>query len=573
MSPSLNITKYINTQTLQQIQDGFTKVTGLETIIYDNDGNALTNPTRPDDLPELENHFKNESENDQQPPTDPAQHHNTMIDALTCDQHGTQLTVPIRIAEHEIGNITLTGRVFCQNTKNTFNGSQTPCQDTQSQEYSTAVISFVYLMADMISRLCEQGQALSVQLAESQTLYRLSTLMAGQRTLKHILATLAKEITQTMQAKACTIKLLNEDTGMLETAGTFGLSDEYLSTKTASSPENFGKIDIASMEGEVVYVEDMCQDPRVLYPEDGCREGLASILSAGMVYRGKTIGVIRVYTGTIQQFSQAHHHLLKALGQLAAAAIWNAELDSFRRNSEHIARQVELAVDVQRTLLPQDVPEYESLEVAGRYEPSFELSGDFYDFIPLESSLGVVVGDVVGKGVAAGLLMASVRASLRAHIEDIYDIDEVMRRVNVAMHRDTSDFQFTTVFYCAIHTKTKRMTYSSAGHDPGFLIRNGEIRELRSSGLPLGIDAKSTYELVLIDLEPDDIVLLYTDGVSDAENFDKQRFTRDRIKQSVLRYTDMTAKQIVDNVYWDVNRFIGLNKRSDDMTLVAIRIH
>lgn len=560
MNTHSDISQFLPMKTLQQIQDGFAAVTGHQISIVDNSGNIITRPTSADTV---------------------EQYHHQLAETLPHTAADNALKIPIRLSDQTLGYILLSGNKICESESAVHNGAHVtnihnafeqlidPNHKLDPCSPEAGLISFLHLMSSMISQLCNQSQALSIQLTEMKTLYQISTIMAGQRDLKKSLQTLACEVTHTMNAKACTIKLYNSDTGLLEPAGTYGLSDDYLATKTATTPETRGEIDIETMNGNVVYVEDMTKDPRVLHPEDGTREGLKSILSAGMVYRGKTVGVIRVYTAEVRKFTPAQGHLLKALGQLAAAASWNAELDAFRRKSEHIARQVELAVDVQRTLLPTDVPDYENISVAGRYEPSFELSGDFYDFIPLEESLGIIVGDVVGKGVAAGLIMASVRASLRAHIEDIYDIDDVMKRVNLAMCRDTHDYQFATVFYCTIDTKTRRMTYCSAGHDPGLLIRDGKVKQLPSSGLPLGIDGDNNYEKIIIDLKPGDRILLYTDGVTDAANYEQQRFGRDRLIESALRFSDLNAKQLIDNITWDVNRFTGLNQRGDDMTLVA----
>lgn len=564
MQQPLKISDHLTPFALQQIQDGFANVTGLEVLIFDPEGNQLAEPTNGKRVRER---------------------HEALMRSFADRPQNQKVAVPIHIADQLVGRIVLTGNSFCEFLDNNTNkllipGMPTPdCQDANQDlnnktfPHSASVVSLLYLLADIIGRLCEQGQAMSIQLMEMQTLYRISTLMSGKRDLDNVLQTLAREITLTMQAKACTIKLLNKDTRMLESLGAYGLSDAYLSNKEALSPENYGQIDIAAMKGDVVYVEDMKTDPRVLDPQEGVREGLTSVLSAGMLYRGQTIGVIRVYTEETRKFTETQCNLLKALGQLAAGAIWNVELDQIRRRTEHIERQVKLAVDVQRTLLPTDFPNYESIGVAGRYEPSYELSGDFYDFIPLESSLGIIVGDVVGKGVAAALMMASVRASLRAHIEDVYDIDDVMARVNNAMCRDTHDYQFATVFYCTIDTKTLRMTYASAGHDPGFLIRNNKIIELNSTGLPLGIIQDSDYEKVIIDLKPEDRILLYSDGAPDAANFEGEQYGRKRLKESALRHANLNARQLAGNIHWDINRFIGLNHRADDTTLVTVRVY
>ncbi|MBX3361984.1 MAG: serine/threonine-protein phosphatase, partial [Phycisphaeraceae bacterium] len=136
----------------------------------------------------------------------------------------------------------------------------------------------------------------------------------------------------------------------------------------------------------------------------------------------------------------------------------------------------------------------------------------------------MVVGDVVGKGIAAALLMSHVRATLRAHVQDVYHIDEVMRRVNRALCRDTLESEFASAWYGVVDPQSLRLTYVSAGHEPPFLIRRAtpgtppDVTELRGGGLVLGIDAAESYERIPFQLQKGDIVVAYTDGLMDVRN-------------------------------------------------------
>lgn len=555
--PRDHLTDYLNGSALQRIQDRFVDVTGLEAVVLDAEGHRVTRPSRP------------------RRPTE-----------RVASEHGTT-TAHIAVDGRRLGSLVLTGRVFAAVpvvvATAQHAGEHLPLEpsgiallDDRFDELSRRAegicspSALLQLIADTISQLCRQGQAARQRVREMATLYDLSNLLAVQRDLKQVLTIVAREAVKVMRAKAASIRLIDEANDALQLAAVHGVSDQYL-TK-GPTLERISEIDREAMTGKVVYVPDMAADPRVLYPQDAVREGLTSILCAGMVYRGKSIGVMRIYTAKRRRFTKEQKNLLLALAQLAGAAIRNAELDAERARSERIARQIEFAADVQRYLLPRQPPQFDQFDVAGRYEPSFELSGDFFDFIPLQSSLGVAVGDVVGKGVAAGLLMASVRASMRAHIEDIYHIEQVMARVNDALCRDTRDFQFATVFYATIDAATLRMTCCSAGHDPALLLRGGGFIELNANGMALGIDPAQTYEKAVIDLHPGDVLLIYTDGVTDAMNFQGERFGLRRVKEAMIDAAGLGARQIVDHVYWQINRFIGLNRRSDDLTLVAVKV-
>jgi serine phosphatase RsbU (regulator of sigma subunit) len=317
----------------------------------------------------------------------------------------------------------------------------------------------------------------------------------------------------------------------------------------------------------------MATDPRALYPEDARRENLASFLVAGMAYRGQAIGVLRAYSSEIREFTDDEKNVLHAVAQLAAAAVHSAQQVKAQSEGRRIQRQVKLAADVQRQMLPESDPSGPKYEIAGLYDPCFELGGDFYDFIELEDhNVGIILGDVVGKGVGASLLMASVRASLRAHAEDVYDLDDVMSRVNRALYRDTLDSQFATVFYGTIDTKTLRLTYSSAGHEPSFLWRDGQITELQTGGMALGIDPTQAFDKGIEHLRPGDILLFYSDGVTDAFHFSGERFGRERLEAALNASCHMSAREIGNHVLWEVRRFMGLNDQTDDMTLVVVKI-
>ena len=218
------------------------------------------------------------------------------------------------------------------------------------------------------------------------------------------------------------------------------------------------------------------------------------------------------------------------------------------------------------------MPNVPGLDIAARYVPSLELSGDFYDFIEMEGRLGVCVGDVVGKGVAASLLMASVRASLRAYAQDMYDLDEIMSRVNIAMTRDTLDKEFATLFYGVYDPGTRRLAYANAGHEPPLLARDGQIIPLDVGGMIVGVDPTQKYKKALVTLSAGDMLVIYTDGLMDALNFDQKRFGRQRVYEALQQAVSMPAQNAVHHLLWEMRRFVGLNRASDDTTIVVMKI-
>lgn len=554
----------LNLAALQEIQDGYTAVTGLEAQFVDAGGNPVTQPSQCERLTQRREMLLRELEG----PLD------------------RRFEAPIIADGERLGAIVLTGQVMnevCQQhiAEAEALADRFAIDPTHREEFINAAqqlgasrqseaVRFVYLLADAIAEVCRQNVEQKQRVEELGTLYRLSTLLAEQRDLQQVLDTVARESAEVLEVKAASIRLIDTSGTELVPKAVYNLSQEYLDKGPILLERS--RIDQKALAGDVVYVHDMATDERTLYPDDARREGLASILCAGLTYRGKKIGVIRIYSAEPRKFSDFERHLLNAIGQLAAAAIDNARLARERREAQRVQRQVELAADVQRRLLPTEPPISDVVEVAGRYEPCFELGGDFYDFLTFENSVGMILGDVVGKGVAASLLMATVRAALRAHAEDTYDLDAIMAKVNAGLARDTGDNEFATVFYGTLDTTTLRLTYASAGHDPALLLRDGQFIELTEGGMVLGVDPNAHYEKGLLDLRPGDVLLAYTDGVTDATNFNEEKFGRDRIRQAVRYAADGSAQDIVNHILWEVRRFVGLHQAADDMTLLAAKV-
>jgi phosphoserine phosphatase RsbU/P len=296
------------------------------------------------------------------------------------------------------------------------------------------------------------------------------------------------------------------------------------------------------------------------------------MLSVGMRYKGKPVGVLRVYTDHEQRFSPLRIDLMKAVAAQAAAAIENTRLIEESREREALEKQVQLAADVQQRMIPREPPSVPGVDLASVYVPCYTLGGDFYDFIPLpDDNLGLCVADVSGKGVPASLTMASVRAFLRAQVDNVYYLYEVIRRINVMLCRDTKPGEFVTLFYGVLNARTRRFTYCNAGHPPALLLRNGQVSELPSDGMVLGVSPDEPYAQSFIDLMKDDILLLYTDGVADGMNFAKETFGRQRVADAFRRGGD-TAETVAQNILWELRKFVGMAKRTDDITMIVAKI-
>ena len=567
--PRLDLTEFLDVATLQQIQEGFTALTRLVTTIRDSDGHPLVGTA--------------EGEVQQGPTA------TEILDQLIIDQDlegQDTLVAPITVKGHELGTISIGSPAPRTNhspdLKKLYDLAakwNLPADRLETLlaaalracgPNKAAAAQFLSLMANSMARTCYDEYELRRRVEELSALYDISTLLVSARNLDEVLKNAARSAAQALNAKAASIRLLNETGNELVLKAVYNLSDAYLT----KGPIVVKDSDLfrQTLDQGATYVQDMATDPRILYPQDARREGLVSVLNVAMVYKSKPIGVIRLYTESRRVFLPHEIEMLRAVGQLLATAIENARLDMEQIELQRTQRHLRLAADVQRRMLPESPPRVPPFDVAARYESCLELCGDFYDFITLESSLGIAVGDVVGKGVAASLLMASVRASLRAYAQDVYDLDEIISRVNTALVRDTLDNEFATLFYGVLDPQSMRLTYCNAGHEPPMLLRDGRITELDTGGMIVGVDDGQPYEKGLVQLLPGDLLLIFTDGLSEALNFQEKMFGRDRIRKALREAGDLDAARALNSVVWEMRRFVGLNRPVDDLTLVAVKV-
>ncbi|MBN1551617.1 SpoIIE family protein phosphatase, partial [bacterium] len=247
---------------------------------------------------------------------------------------------------------------------------------------------------------------------------------------------------------------------------------------------------------------------------------------------------------------------------------------------ERLQKEMQVAKEIQQTLLPSEVPELEGYEIASYYAAAKEVGGDYFDFVEVDKdTLGIVVGDVSGKGVPGSLVMTMIRTALRTEARGTYDAAEVLARVNDFIVNDMKKGMFVTLFYVIIDSKRRRLNYASAGHNPMILYRasTGKTYYLNPRGFPIGISLpdknlfKNSIESDTIALAEDDILLVYTDGITEAMNVKRHMYGEERFLNIIRKHGSSMAKEFVQELHQEILSFTEGYPQSDDITLVAIK--
>ena len=247
---------------------------------------------------------------------------------------------------------------------------------------------------------------------------------------------------------------------------------------------------------------------------------------------------------------------------------------------DRMQREMQVAQEIQQTLLPRSVPELEGFDIGYLYRAAKEVGGDYFDFLHVDDRTeGVVVADVSGKGVPGSLVMTMIRTALRMEARGNRSASDVMAKMNAFVTEDMKKGMFVTMFYVVLDSVNRSVSYASAGHNPMILYR-GQSKTtyfLKPKGIPVGIDTpdqelfRKTISVEKLRLRQDDVLVIYTDGITEAMNTQREQFGEGRLLAAIKRYGHLDAQQFADRLNTEILAFTGGAPQNDDITLVAVK--
>lgn len=294
-----------------------------------------------------------------------------------------------------------------------------------------------------------------------------------------------------------------------------------------------------------------------------------------MQIQGKTKGLIilgkRINN---MDYTDADIEFIFSVGSLAIISLENRRLFKEELEKQKLEEELDLAREIQKNLFPQSIPTFNSFDIAAVNVSSKQVGGDYYDIIKInDKECYIAIADVSGKGVPASLLMANIQAFLQVICTHNIPLTEATGLINDLICKNTSDGKFITFFWGTLDDDAKVLDYVNAGHNPPLLLRNGEITKLNVGGMILGVmKTDIPYRYESINLQKDDIVVMFTDGISEAMNRTGEEFSDDRLENIVKNISDKSAKEIVNIIQSEVQSFIKGAPQSDDITLMVIKV-
>jgi len=311
---------------------------------------------------------------------------------------------------------------------------------------------------------------------------------------------------------------------------------------------------------------------------DSCFQNLAlktdfkSLLMVPLKHRNKLTGLFCVFNKE-EEFNQNDQRLLSIVAAQSAQIIENARLREEEKKLQKIEKELLIAREIQQGLLPKQMPQVSGFDIYGYSLPTQQVGGDYFDFLTLpDGKLGIGIADVSGKGTPAALLMANLQAALRSQALTNCAPSVGVANANRLLCQSVEKGKFATLVYGCLNPAEKKFAYVNAGHNPPFVFSGSEVVTLDKGGLLLGMLEDAAYEQGEVSLKSGDLLVMYTDGVTEAINETEAQFEDERLIRVVRENIPKPAKQIAELIIKEVKAFQGLQPQSDDITLVIVKV-
>jgi len=330
-----------------------------------------------------------------------------------------------------------------------------------------------------------------------------------------------------------------------------------------------GLIGHVAVSGKPFISPDVRNEPRYI----NARAGTRSEMVAPIISNSEVIGVFDLESDELNAYSKDDLEILGLLASQVAIIIEKVMLHDQMLEKQRLETQLEVARQVQLELLPARDPQLEGFDISAYNFPTEEVSGDYYDWVRIyDDQIGIVIADVSGKGVPAALLMAFLRASLRAATHIGYAPHISMSKVNYLLWESIERNQFVTAFYGVLDSANRTLAYCNAGHNPPFLMEaDGKVHFEERGGVPLGMFRDTRYYEYFANIEPGQLLVLYTDGVTEAMNRALEEYGRDRLVEAVRNCRHLSSHEMIDFIHRDVLDWTEGLGATDDVTFFIIK--
>jgi sigma-B regulation protein RsbU (phosphoserine phosphatase) len=437
-------------------------------------------------------------------------------------------------------------------------------------EFTEADLDVLTGLANQIAVAIDNAalyRAVKREALERSILYEIGKKLSGSLSLDEVLNEIMTSLKRVVDYGAGGVFLVDPDKNEIGSFFTVG----YGPTLNAQMHVKIGQglVGHVAKSGQPIIVPDVSKDSRYI----NSRPTTKSEVVVPMMLDGRVIGVLNLESDALNAYDSHHVSVMLAFASQAAISIERTRLHEKILSGQKLEHELNVAREIQRSFLPTHDPAIAGYDISGRNISSEQVGGDYYDFIHIvENQTGVAIGDVSGKGVPAALIMASFRASLIAEIRNNYSISTICSKVNNLLCESLQPDNFVTAVYGVLDSKNHILTFANCGHNlPLLLRRSGKIEFLKEGGPVLGIVKDARYEERPLFLSQGEIVLFYTDGVTEVFNDQGKEFGVEGIINMVMQNKNKTSPEIQKAIHGAVQQFAAPDHVFDDFTMIVLK--
>ena len=480
---------------------------------------------------------------------------------VLCDLFDVHILFPISLKDQFIGFLAI--------------NSPVPLFTDRQIEIANFACNFITSLIDnetLVHNLEGYSERMQKMLKEMITLHEITHALESSDNLDTLLEYIMQKSQNVMTAEASSLMLVIEETNELEFKVVLG--PKATAVKPFRLPIGQGIAGWVAENSEAVLIPDAYSDPR-FDPSFDKRSGFItrSMLCVPMIHKSKVVGVMTLINKLDGlPFNENDQILFTIFASQAALSIENARLLFAAIEKERLDKELQVASEIQRLLIPQKIPNSSYLEIAAEYIPCKEVGGDFYDIIKLDKNRFIfIVADVSGKGIPGALVVSNMQATLRAFLEYSDDLLPVVSKLNEAIIKQTTSDRYITFFIGLYDHQKENLTYINAGHNPPLLVSSrGEMQELKTGGIFIGF-MPWKFESETIPFYKEDTLVMYTDGLVEAMDSNENEFEMIRLKNTIKENRNVSSNKLKKEIIVRIHDHIGDNPLSDDFTLLITR--
>ncbi len=424
---------------------------------------------------------------------------------------------------------------------------------------------------NLINKLTEENRRLKIAIEELSALNDVATAITSNQSVEDVIDLIVRKCIKHLKVQQAVVMLLDEKDQV---------NPFHTMIRKQDSISSFMPFRLdAQLTGWMLknrsplLVNNFKEDNRFKYIVKE-EFPINTLLSVPMLLKNKMVGLLTVFNKHSDTgFTIEDQRLLSILSAQSAHIIENARLYEREQALIRLQEEMRLANDIQVNLLPKENAKIPGYQIAGKSIPAKDVGGDYYDFIPMKDDhLAFCLGDISGKGIPAALLMANLQASLRGQTLMDIQCKDCVAFTNNLLFNSTDNNKYATLFYGVLYSSENKITFCNAGHNEPILIdHKGEVARLKEGGMIVGILPEVAYEEKTIDFPPDTILVVYSDGITEAMNINEEEFGEERLIDLIKKNRTLPASELIDLIIKIVNEHAGNVDQMDDMTLVIIK--